>query len=195
MANVLEETEPRLDPARTAARPPPDHPDRAVAANEVHARPTEALEVPLRASYLAVTVEPADREREVRHIADLCARFDVAGPTDDNAHFKVTLGNVRVKWERHTEFSAYTFTVPGVTAVPFSEPPTTLLPDIARALKITTDELLGTTPVKKAPRPRNTRLQRRLEQIEQLGAKEKRQVLQFIDTMIEREKWKKRANG
>lgn len=73
-------------------------------------------------------------------------------------------------------------------------PPTTLLPDIARALKITTDVLLGSTPVKKKPRPRNTRLHRRLEQIEQLGVKEKRQILQFIDTVIEREKWKKKAS-
>ncbi len=74
-------------------------------------------------------------------------------------------------------------------------PPTTLLPDMARALKITTDELLGHAPIKKQPKPRNTRLARRLEQIEQLGVKEKRQVLQFIDTVIEREKWKKKATG
>jgi hypothetical protein len=32
-------------------------------------------------------------------------------------------------------------------------------------------------------------------QIEQLGPKEKRQVLQFIDRMIEREQFKKKANG
>jgi hypothetical protein len=32
-----------------------------------------------------------------------------------------------------------------------------------------------------------------MEQIEQLGPKEKRQALQFLDTLIEREKWKKKA--
>lgn len=74
-------------------------------------------------------------------------------------------------------------------------PPSHLLPEIAKALKITTDELLGHAPIKKQPKPRNTRLARRLEQIEQLGVKEKRQVLQFIDTVIEREKWKKKATG
>jgi transcriptional regulator with XRE-family HTH domain len=74
-------------------------------------------------------------------------------------------------------------------------PPSHLLPEIAKALKITTDELLGHAPVKRQPKPRNTRLQRRLEQLEQLGPKEKRQVLQFIDTVIEREKWKKKAAG
>lgn len=74
--------------------------------------------------------------------------------------------------------------------------PTALLPAITQALHITVDELLGTSPLKKqAPRPRNTRLQRRLAQIEQLGPREKRQVLQFIDTVIERDKWKRKANG
>ena len=40
---------------------------------------------------------------------------------------------------------------------------------------------------KEEPKPRNTRLQQRLLPIEQLGTTEKRQVLQSIDTMIERE--------
>jgi transcriptional regulator with XRE-family HTH domain len=74
-------------------------------------------------------------------------------------------------------------------------PPTTLLPAIAQALKITTDELLGTTPIKKKSQPRNTRLHRRLEQIEKLDQKKKRQVLQLIDTIIEGEKFRKKASG
>jgi len=74
-------------------------------------------------------------------------------------------------------------------------PPAHLITKIAQALKITTDELLGTEPLKKEPKPRNTRLQRRLQQIEQLGAKEKRQVLQLLDTFIKREKLKKKAAG
>ncbi|MEK7207841.1 MAG: helix-turn-helix transcriptional regulator [Pseudomonadota bacterium] len=72
-------------------------------------------------------------------------------------------------------------------------PPTALLPGIARALRISVDELLGTKALPKTRKPRNTRLHRRLEQIEQLGAKEKRQVVQFLDTFIEREKLKKKA--
>lgn len=72
-------------------------------------------------------------------------------------------------------------------------PPTAMLPGIAKALHISVDELLGTKALPKTRRPRNTRLMRRLEQIEQLGPKEKRQALQFLDTLIEREKWKKKA--
>lgn len=77
-----------------------------------------------------------------------------------------------------------------------SAAPTALLPVIAKALHITVDELLGAAPLKKKePRPRNTRLQRRLQEVESLGPKEKRQVLQFLDTVLDRERLKKKANA
>jgi hypothetical protein len=50
-------------------------------------------------------------------------------------------------------------------------------------------------PLKKEPKPRNTRLERRLQQIEQLGAKEKRQVMQFLDTVIEHEKLRRKVGS
>jgi transcriptional regulator with XRE-family HTH domain len=74
-----------------------------------------------------------------------------------------------------------------------AHPPTHLLVDIARALHLTTDELLGATPIKKTAAPRNTRLQRRLEQIERLEPTEKRQVLQVLDAFIERGKLKRKV--
>ena len=74
-----------------------------------------------------------------------------------------------------------------------AHPPTTLLPEIAQALKITTDELLGATRIKKAAKPGNIRLQRRLQQIESLEPSEKRQVLQVLDAFIERGQLKRKA--
>jgi len=74
-------------------------------------------------------------------------------------------------------------------------PPTTLLPQLAKAFDMTVDELLGTSSIKKAAKPSNSRLQRRLQQLEKLGAREKRQVLQLLDTFIERERWKRKAEG
>lgn len=74
-------------------------------------------------------------------------------------------------------------------------PPTHLLAQIAKALKVSADELLGTAPLKKEIKPRNTRLERRLQQIEQLGAKEKRQVMQFLDTVIEHEKLRRKVGS
>lgn len=63
-------------------------------------------------------------------------------------------------------------------------PPAGLLPSLARLLGVTSDELLGIAPLKKV-RPPDSRLLRRMQQIEKLDASKKRQVLQMIDTMIE----------
>ena len=67
-----------------------------------------------------------------------------------------------------------------------AHPPTTLLPAIATALRITTDELLGQAPVKRIAKSRDTRLERRLQQIERLDPTERRQIMQVIDAFIER---------
>jgi len=107
---------------------PPDHPERLSLADEVHARPPEPLETPSRATYVAVLVEPEDRQRELLHLADLCAAHGARGPADGATHFSAALGPLRVKWERHGEFSGYTFFSAGRSPEPFSEPPTTLLP-------------------------------------------------------------------
>jgi uncharacterized membrane-anchored protein len=107
---------------------PPDHPDRLALADEVHARPPEPLETPSRASYVAVTIEPDDRAREFAHLVRLCELHAVAAPASGATHFSTQLGGLRLKWERHGEFSGYTFFTRGRSPVPFSEPPTALLP-------------------------------------------------------------------
>jgi len=73
-------------------------------------------------------------------------------------------------------------------------PPTNMLAGIAQALNITADELLGIKPIKKAAKT-DTRLQRRLKQIEKLNTKDKRQVIQLIDTVIEAAQLKKQAKA
>lgn len=73
-------------------------------------------------------------------------------------------------------------------------PPTTLLPKLAKALNISTDELLNINSSRKAkPQQMNNRLQRKLQQIEKLGPKEKRQAMQLLDMFIEREQLKRQA--
>lgn len=110
-------------------RLPPDHPERLVLADEVHARPPEPLEAPSRASYVAVLVEADDRERERAHIERLCERAGVDGPAVGVTQFSASLGAVRLKWERHGEFSSYTFIARGLSPRPFTEPPSSLLPE------------------------------------------------------------------
>ena len=76
-----------------------------------------------------------------------------------------------------------------------AHPPTTLLPAIATALRITTDELLGQAPVKRIAKSRDTRLERRLQQIERLDPTERRQIMQVIDAFIERGQLKRRVQS
>lgn len=111
---------------------PPDHPQRKGLADEVHARPPELLSTPARVSYVAVLIDNDEREQELRHLQSLCKRYDIAGPADDTTHFRTRLGAapgaLRVKWERHGEFSGYTFSVEGLAEVPFDMPAAQQLP-------------------------------------------------------------------
>jgi uncharacterized membrane-anchored protein len=113
-----------LSPADKRSRPmqlPENYPQRFQLANEVHARPHEPLRAPERAFYLAVLVDAAAREREHAHVAGLCERYGRHPPPAEAIHFSVDLGPLRLRWERHTEFSSYAFFVRGAAASPFAE--------------------------------------------------------------------------
>ena len=71
-------------------------------------------------------------------------------------------------------------------------PPTTHLPAIAQALLITTDEILGLVPVKRQTRQKDSRLLRRMQEIEKLDAQDRRQVLQLLDAFIEKGQLKRK---
>ncbi len=107
---------------------PPDHALRITLADEVHARPPEPMRAPARASYVAVLVEPTLRAQELQHLGTLCARFGVEPPAAGATHFRAALGALRLKWERHGEFSGYTILAEGRGAHLFAEPPAAALP-------------------------------------------------------------------
>jgi hypothetical protein len=63
-----------------------------------------------------------------------------------------------------------------------------------QALGVSTDELLGVTRLTRAKVP-SGHLQRRLAQLEQMPPKAKRQVVQVLDTFLDRERLKKQVAG
>lgn len=73
-------------------------------------------------------------------------------------------------------------------------PPAAQLPALAKALGVSTDELLGIRPVKKARKP-DTRLERRLQQIQKLDPRPRKQIMQLIDTFLEAEQLKQKMNS
>ena len=121
-------------PGENAALPtegpwlPMDHPQRYLLSDEVHSRPPEALEAPLRASHIAVVIAPERRAIEIAHLARLCSLLGLPEPALDATHFTADLVWGRLKWERHGEFSSYTFFAPGAESSPFADAAVTLLP-------------------------------------------------------------------
>lgn len=72
-------------------------------------------------------------------------------------------------------------------------PPANMLVDLARALNVSADELLGIKPVETLPI--SSRLERRIRQIEKLGPRPRQQITQLIDTFVEAEQLKQKANA
>jgi uncharacterized membrane-anchored protein len=109
---------------------PPNHPERFVLAEEVHARPPILMPSPAQATYVALLIAPENREKELAHLRTLCEMFAAASPSSNSTHLSATLGGIRLKWERHGEFSGYTFVASGdgVKADSFADTATQLLP-------------------------------------------------------------------
>ncbi len=94
------------------ARPPstlPEHPLRYKLNNEVHARPPVPLSRPQRVSYLALMHEGASEADELRQLRALAEAFATPLPEAESGHLQLDVGDFRLKWERHNEFSSYTF--------------------------------------------------------------------------------------
>ncbi len=99
-----------------------DHPLRQEVNDEVHARPYEVLKAPLRITHLAMLSGRHGAERDHAAVTDLCQRFGVEPPAPGAHHLSADFGKFRLKWERRTEFSTYTFFVEGEFDDPFAAP-------------------------------------------------------------------------
>ena len=68
-----------------------------------------------------------------------------------------------------------------------------MLVDLARVLNVSADALLGIRPIETTLI--SSRLERRIRQIEKLGPKSRQQITQLIDTFVEAEQLKQKANA
>jgi uncharacterized membrane-anchored protein len=104
-----------------------EHPLRKSLSEEVHARPYGLLHPPVRVNHLAVLSGEHDPEGDREHVARLCRHFCVGEPISGDKHYSGILDSndeaeLRFKWERHTEFSSYTFYLSGAFTEPFTSP-------------------------------------------------------------------------
>ncbi len=100
----------------------PEHRQRFKLHNELHAGAVELLEAPTQISHLVLLCDNDLAGFERHCIAQLCERYGVAPPVLHDDHFSATLGMYRMTWERHTEYSTYTFFHDAPFEVPFAEP-------------------------------------------------------------------------
>ena len=105
-----------------------DHPLRQEVNDEIHARPYERLRAPARVTHLGMFSGRHAAEADRAAVAELCERYGVAPPEPDAQHMSQDFGPFRLKWERRTEMSTYTFIVEEEFHHPFAAPPIEQLP-------------------------------------------------------------------
>ena len=98
-----------------------EHEQRHLLVNEVHARPFERLEPPIRVSHIALLTGEGTATAQMAALMDLCARFDISPPEIGVNHFSADFGPFRCKWESHAEFVSFTFFAEGGGEDPFAQ--------------------------------------------------------------------------
>jgi uncharacterized membrane-anchored protein len=97
------------------------HPWRQALYEELHSRPSPWVVTPCTISHIAMQRTDEERSRELPHLAELCAEYGVEPPNENASCFYKTLGEFEIRWERHTEFSTYTF-IRNIEGNPLREP-------------------------------------------------------------------------
>jgi uncharacterized membrane-anchored protein len=83
--------------------------DRDKLLAEAHARPFVLLETPMLAARIATLSGPEGEAEDRSHMITLCRKLGLAEPSPDARWAAVQSGTWQVRWERHTEFSTWTF--------------------------------------------------------------------------------------
>jgi uncharacterized membrane-anchored protein len=99
-----------------------EHPWRETLYEELHSRPSPLVEIPCAVSHLALQMSHDERPLELLHLGELCSRYGVDPPAVDASCLYQTFGDFELRWERHTEFSTYTF-LRAASTNPMREPP------------------------------------------------------------------------
>jgi uncharacterized membrane-anchored protein len=99
-----------------------EHDARAAILAELHARPFVPLETPRRVYHFAFAVNEEEARADREAVAALATAHDAELSQDDAKfqHFSVRGWDLR--WEQHTEFATYTWSISDGAAAPFAHP-------------------------------------------------------------------------
>lgn len=83
------------------------HQDRAAVLDEVHARPFRPIESPARLVHFAFQSTSAERDAEVLGLSGFSVRHGGSAVSRDARHHRLSLDEIHLRWERHSEFTSY----------------------------------------------------------------------------------------
>ena len=96
------------------------HPLREKLYNELHNRPFPSITTPAQLTHIAIHHQGELKQQEHEFISVLCDRFQVNSPAESMPCFYQDFGLFSLRWERHLEYSTYTFIHPApLTEQPF----------------------------------------------------------------------------
>lgn len=96
------------------------HAERDRLFNELHTRPFPVLPTPARLSQFAIVHEDLSPEVERQHLLLLCDHYSTLPPPEGASCYYQDFGSFEFRWERHAEFSTYTFLTTADDNQPFS---------------------------------------------------------------------------
>ncbi len=85
---------------------------RAELYEELHNRPSPLVDTPCWVSHMAVRLTESERDAEYKHLEALCHRFSINPPSPDSSCYYQNFGGFELRWEKHLEFSTFTFIAP-----------------------------------------------------------------------------------
>lgn len=85
------------------------HPQRDSLLAEVHARPSTPIHGPMLVTRIAALSGPEGAAADRRHITELCNRVGAPRAAEDAVWCAVDGGEWQLRWEKHGEFSSWTF--------------------------------------------------------------------------------------
>ncbi|KEA63702.1 hypothetical protein ADIMK_2158 [Marinobacterium lacunae] len=106
------------------------HPLRDMLYDELHSRPFQVIPSPARITHLALQVNEEQKREQFKHLQKLHELLGYEVPTRETQCYEQTFGELRIRWEKHLEFTSYTFTnlAPASRQDPFSEQGISVLP-------------------------------------------------------------------
>ncbi|MBX9617516.1 MAG: DUF3422 domain-containing protein [Hyphomicrobiales bacterium] len=98
------------------------HPLRRQVLDEVHARPFQLTRAPRRFLHAAFTIDQAGGEAAVQALDHWCATTGGERPAPGANFHRIAFPSARLRWERHTEFTTYTWDTACTADEPFGWP-------------------------------------------------------------------------